>query len=129
MPEDKKEVSVRLHRDSKGEIRLIGGVSPNLAIEVEILPLTYGVSRKLESFGEALYDWSDEDKITVLNDHVITPEIHIDGLDDLYDNFDAWIIEELLQSVFLYSGMGRLYGEDTEGNVEGEDQPEDENSQ
>ena len=133
MPKDKeerKEPNIRLHRNAKGELRPVPGVSPNLAIEVEVLPLTYGASRRLKSFGEALFDWSDEDRITVINEHLIWPKLNILDEDDLQDNFDGWVIEDLLQAIFLYSGMARLYEDpDIEGNVPSEDNKEEDDSQ
>jgi len=122
MSEDTK--NIRLHRNTKGEIRPLAGVSPNLGITVEVKPLTYGESRLYESFGEALFSWSDEDKMNLINNNIITAdgkEIKIKDLDDLYENFDAWTIEDLVQAIFMYSGMGRLYGpDDDEGNAEDE---------
>ena len=112
------EISLRIHRDENGAVHPIEGVSPMLSIPVKIVPLSYGASRKLESFGEALSDWSDEDKIYVINNHVAEPEIHIKDEDDLYDGFEAWTIEDLMQAVFLYSGLGRLYDPSVaEGNL------------
>lgn len=129
MPEDKevkRNPTIRLSRDPDGGVSPISGISPNLGIEVEVIPLTYGASRKLESFGEALFNWSDEDKIYVLNNHIKYPPMEIRDVKDLHEGFDAWAIEDLMQAVFLYSGMGRLF-EPSEGNVEGE--AEEENSQ
>lgn len=116
----KKFGSPRLRRDSKGEVQPIGGISPTLGIKVEVKPLNYGESRKLESFGEALFDWSDEDKVFVLNTCLVSPKLDIKDVDDLHENFDAWTIEDLVQAVFFYSGMGRLYDAENEGNVESE---------
>jgi hypothetical protein len=129
VPEAKKKEAknpIRLSRNDKGEVRPIKGVSPNLGIEVEVIPLTYGASRKIESFGEALFEWSDEDKIAVLNEHIHFPPMEIRDVKDLHESFDAWAIEDLMQAVFLYSGMGRLFvqDEETEGNVEGEAEEE-----
>ena len=119
-----KEVKLRIHRDEHGLIMPIDGVSPMLAIPVKIAPMTYGQSRKYESFGEALEDWSVEDKIAVINTHVVEPEIEIKDEDDFYENFEAWTVLDLLQSVFFYSGMGRLYSpEIAEGNLPSEDSP------
>ena len=124
MPDEVKKLPLRLLRDSKGEIRPIGGISPTLAIDVEVIPITYGQSRNLESFGEALYEWSDEDKLLVLQNHLKSPELDIRDVEDMHENFDGWVIEDLVQAVFFYSGMGRLYGlgedEEAEGNVDSE---------
>lgn len=126
MPEDKKDKrnpTIRLSRDSDGGVSPVPGISPNLGIEVEIIPLTYGASRSLESFGEPLFEWTDEDKIFVLNNHVKYPPMEIKDVKDLHESFDAWAIEDLMQAVFMYSGMGRLF-EAPEGNVEGEAEEE-----
>lgn len=124
MPEDQKvqKNPIRLSRNDKGEVSPIKGISPNLGIEVEVIPLTYGASRKLESFGEPLFEWSDEDKVYVLNNHIHFPPMEIRDVEDLHESFDAWAVEDLMQAIFLYSGMGRLFeqDEDSEGNVEGE---------
>ena len=121
--------TIRLHRDTKGEIRPLAGVSPNLGIQVEVKPLTYGESRLYKSFGDALFEWTDEDKMNLINNNIVTAdgkEVKIKDLDDLYENFDAWTIEDLVQAIFLYSGMGRLYSpEDNEGNAENEEKQDE----
>lgn len=125
---DKDGTQIRLHRDTKGEVRPIEGVSPNLGIKVEIKPLTYGESRLYKSFGEALFEWTDEDKMNLINNNVVTADgnvVKIKDLDDLYENFDAWTVEDLVQAVFMYSGMGRLYRPSgAEGNAGNEAQPD-----
>lgn len=111
MPKE-DNTTIRLHRDESGKVEAIAGLTPTLGIDVEIMPLTYGQSRKLKSFGEPLYEWTDEDKMTLINHHIAKAngkEIHIADLDDMYENFDAWTIEDLVQAVFFYSGLGRLY--------------------
>jgi hypothetical protein len=52
--------------------------------------------------------------------------MEIRDVKDLHESFDAWAIEDLMQAVFLYSGMGRLFvqDEETEGNVESEAEEE-----
>ena len=120
------EVKLRIHRDEHGDVHPIEGISPMLAIPVKIAPMTYGQSRTYESFGSALDDWSVADKIKIINDHVVEPEIQIESEDDFYDNFEAWTILDLLQAIFFYSGMGRLYGTETAaGNLPSEDSETD----
>ena len=120
MSEEAKKERLRLRKED-GEIATVKGTSPVLAQDVVIRPMTYGDSRNYASFGEALYSWSDEDKIACLNRHVVEPEIHIEDVDDLYDNFDPWTIEDLMQAVFFYSGMSRLFEGEQEGNAPVED--------
>ncbi len=119
---EEKKIVLRLGRDDEGNLKPAVGISPTLAIPVKVLPMTYGQSRNYESFGEALFNWTPEDKLRVINDHILEPEIHIKNLKDMEDNFDPWTIEDLVQSVFVYSGMSRLFGESTEGNVPAEDE-------
>lgn len=118
---DLKLTSLKLHRDSKGKIRPIEGMSPLLGMPVEILPLTYGESRNLGSFGMAIQDWSIEDKITLINDHIVVPKVHIEDEDDLLNNYDAWTVEDLIHAVITLSGLGRFYSPEDEGNVEDEE--------
>jgi Mg2+ and Co2+ transporter CorA len=98
----------------------IEGITPSIGIPVEVLPLTYGQSRMYKSFGESLFNWTDEEKMKLINDHIVTAnntEIHIKDLDDMYDNYDAWTVEDLVQAVYIFSGLGRLYEGEPEGNV------------
>ena len=125
MPE-KTKLTFRLHRDEKGEVMPIEGITPSLGIPVEVMPLTYGQSRLYKSFGESLFDWTDEEKFNLINDHIVTAnevELSIADLQDMYDNYDAWTIEDLVQAVYIFSGLGRLY-EGDEGNVDSEAQQE-----
>jgi len=120
-----KELSFRLHRDEKGEVMSIEGITPTLGIPVEVLPLTYGQSRTYQSFGESLFNWTDEEKVRLINEHIVTAnetEIFINGVNDLYENYDAWTIEDFVQAVYLYSGLGRMYEGPPEGNVDREAQ-------
>jgi hypothetical protein len=118
---------LRLRRNPEGEIYHIEGLSPTLGLEVKIRPLTYGESRALETFAKPLLKWSDEDKFTLLKNQLVVPELELEGVEDMKDNFDAWTIEDLVQAVAVYSGLARLYGDEeeiTEGNQESEaDEP------
>jgi len=118
-----KTKQFRLSRDSSGGVRPITGVSPTLGIEVLINPVTYGDSRHLTTFGKPLMEWCDEDKLYVLKNNLIEPDLGLESVDDMLNNFDAWTIEDLVQAVAVYSGLARLYtdpGDTTEGNAEGE---------
>jgi len=116
----KKDLTFRLHRDKDGNVMSIEGITPTLGIPVEVLPLTYGQSRMYKSFGESLFNWTDEEKIKLINEHIVTAneqEIHIKDVGDLYDNYDAWTVEDFVQAVYIFSGMGRLYEGEDEGNA------------
>jgi len=117
-----KKQQFRLSRDSDGGVHLIDGVSPTLGITVKIRPLTYGESRAMTTFGKPLLEWSDKDKFYVLSNNLIEPDLGVESVDDMLNNFDAWTIEDLVQATAVYSGLARLYTSpaDTEGNVEGE---------
>lgn len=114
---ESKPVNLRLRRNKEG-VTPVEGVSPNLAIPVKIKPMTYGDSRSYKSFGDPLFSWTDEEKVRCINEHVVEPEIEIEDVDDLNNSFDAWTIEELMQAIFVYSGMARLFEADEEGNEE-----------
>ncbi len=107
--EKKEATSLRLKRGADGKLATIEGVSPTMGIDCKILPMTYGQSRQYESFGENVYMWSDEEKLQVLNEHVIEPELDIKDVEDMMNEFDPWTIEDLVAAVFLYSGMQRLF--------------------
>lgn len=121
MSEEKKELELRLRRNPEGEVYHIEGVSPTLGIEVKVKPLSYGESRGLTTFGQPLLRWSNMDKFNLLTNNLIEPELGLEDVDDMLENFDAWTIEDLVQAVAVYSGLGRLYvSGPTEGNQEGE---------
>lgn len=128
MSEAKKQDNFRLRRNPKGEIYHLEGVSPTLGIKVKVRPLTYGESRGMASFAQPLLKWSNADKFFVLTNNLVEPDLGIESIDDMLDNFDAWTIEDLVQAVAVYSGLARLYpdSDSTEGNVEGEADPEPE---
>ena len=111
---DKDKIELRLQRDDSGELRSVDGLSPTLSMPVTVIPMTYGQSRSYKSFGDNVYMWSDEDKMDVINKHVVFPEIKLIDVADMHDNFDPFTIEDLVASVFVYSGMARLFI--TEGN-------------
>jgi hypothetical protein len=123
--EAKKQPHLRLRRNPEGEVYHLDGISPTLGIEVRINPLTYGASRNMETFGQPLLKWSAEDKFYLLTNHLVRPELDLESVEDMEENFDAWTIEDLVQAVAVYSGLARLYEDDTEGNVEGEANEED----
>lgn len=111
------EKELRLKRDDEGNLMPIDGVSPTLGLEVKILPMTYGAARRLDSFGKTLDEYTDEDRFTVITEHVLEPDLKLKSVDDMVNNFDPFTLDDLFQCVFLYSGIFRLYkrGEE-EGN-------------
>lgn len=116
MPKE-KDIKLRLKRNEDGGLCTVDGISPTLSLPVTLTPMTYGSSRCYDSFGENVYLWSDKDKMDVINKHIVKPEIHIESVEDMHENFDPWTIEDLVASVFVYSGMSRLFENATEGNV------------
>lgn len=118
---DHKIYSLKLHRDSEGNLRPIQGISPFLAMDVKVVPLTYGESKSYDSFGKSIYEWSEEDRMRLINEHVVEPEIEIESVDDMLNNYDAFVIEDLVHAVIIISGLGRLYDPESEGNVVGEE--------
>ena len=124
---EKKQKSYRLRRNPKGEVYHIEGVSPTLGIEVRIQPLTYGDSRNMATFGQPLLKWSDDDKFYILKNNLVEPDLELQDVEDMLENFDAWTIEDLVQAVAVYSGLARLYdGDGPEGNADSEAEEEEE---
>lgn len=117
---ENKGIKLRLKRGDDGELVPVDGITPTLSIPVKVIPMTYGSSRNYESFGENVYSWSNKDKMDVINKHIVEPEIHIESVEDMNENFDPWTIEDLVAAVFIYSGMSRLFENATEGNGEAE---------
>lgn len=116
MSKEDAKVKLRLDRNKDGNLVPVVGLSPTLGLPVVVIPMTYGQSRSYESFGDNVYNWSAEDKMSVINTHIVEPEITLENVEDMLENFDPWTIEDLVASVFIYSGMSRLF-ETTEGNV------------
>lgn len=116
MGEDKKTRFIdkmKIKRDADGEIAPVELVSPSLQIPIKLVPISYGETKSMDSFGLPLNMWSDEDRVFALN-HIL----EVDGeefgemtLEDL-DDLEAWTTEELFQTVALASGLARLFGLD-----------------
>lgn len=123
---NEQDQNLRLRRDEDGELMALDGVSPTLGIKVEVVPLTYGKSRTFKSFGQALNEWTDEEKCQLIREHIRSPNVRDDdgnlSVEDMLENFDAWTIEDLVQAVAVYSGLSRLFEDpgDTEGNADSE---------
>lgn len=117
------DLPLRLKRDEDGVLVPIKGSTPTLSMDIEVIPMTYGQSRNYNSFGEPVMLWSDEDKMAVINNHVIFPEIEIENVEDMNENFDPWTIEDLVAGVFIYSGMARLFVADPNEEAEATDKP------
>ena len=113
---------LRIKRDEDGEVVPVEGATPNLMLPCVVRPLLYGESRNYESFGEALGDWSSEEKFRLLKDHLVFPEFDAESVEDMENNFDPWTLEDLVQAIFFFSGLGRLYvaEDDEQGNESGE---------
>lgn len=110
-----EDLKLKLHRSEDGRLKTLKGVTPTLGMDIEILPLTYGQSKSFESFGKPLMQWTDEEKCRLINECVETVEgvewQDID-VDEMEDDFDPWTINDLIQAVAVYSGMGRLFEAD-----------------
>lgn len=119
---DLRIAPLRIRRDEAGEVVPVEGVTPNLMMPCVVRPLLYGQARSYESFGEALKDWSTEEKFRILKEQLVFPEFDATDAKDMEDNFDPWTLEDLVQAVFLFSGLGRLYiqDEESEGNADSE---------
>ncbi len=114
MEKSRKRVSFVIRRDATGEIAAKTVTSPTLLLEIKLKPMTYGETKQFLSFGNGFDDWSDEDKWLLLKNHVVS----VNGesfeditLEDVMD-MEAWVATELIQTVALESGLGRLF--DTE---------------
>lgn len=117
MSEDTKEVDLRLERDDDGNLKPIEGVTPRLGIEIVARPISFGQSRKIDNWGEAIIHWSDEDKAMVLRENVVEPD-DFDGVtvEELYEDFEAFTVEDVVQAVAFLSGYGRFFEDiDEEG--------------
>lgn len=111
--EDEKEVSLRISRDSSGEVEPIEGVSPNLNIQVKVLPITVAQSYELESWGMPSLRWTAEDKARILRENVIEPSDFGDDLtaEELKNEFEAFAVDDIVQAVAIYSGYKRFFEE------------------
>lgn len=116
MPEEKKEVSLRLERDEDGNLVPKSGVSPRLGIDVKARPITYGQSRNIDGWGNAVVMWSDEDKLKVLKENLIEPDDFdgVEDVDDLRENFEAFAVEDIVMGIAILSGYGRFFEDDEE---------------
>lgn len=117
-----KVAPLRVKRDESGDVLPVEGATPNLMLPCIIRPMLYGESRNYESFGEALNAWSPEEKFRLLKDHLVFPEFDAESVRDMEENFDPWTLEDLIQAIFFFSGLGRLYvqEDDEPGNAGGE---------
>jgi len=117
-----KVAPLRVKRDKDGAVLPVEGATPNLMLPCLVKPLLYGESRNYESFGEALSDWSPEEKYRLLKEHLVFPDFDAENVEDMENNFDPWTIEDLVQAVFFFSGLGRLFisEDDGQGNARSE---------
>ncbi len=112
----------KVNKDDEGNVLPVEGVSPTLGIEVKVLPLRYGESRQLESFGQPFVNWSSEDKATLLSNNLVEPDLNAEYDDGeltamrLEEDFEAWFVEDMVQAVGVYSGLKRLF-ESAEGKA------------
>lgn len=121
MDNDLKIHSLKLHRNEEGDLVPIEGISPMLNMNVKVIPFTYGQSKTYDSFGLSIFEWSEEERMRLINEHVVDPEIDIESVEDMEENYDAFVIEDLIHAVLIISGMGRFYDPDSAGNVVGEE--------
>ena len=112
--------SLKLHRDEDGNLIPVQGISPMLQMDVKVVPFTYGQSKTYDSFGKSIFEWTEEERMRLINEHVVVPEIELDSIKDMEENYDAFVIEDLVHAVLIISGMGRFYDPDS-GNVVGEE--------
>jgi len=101
----------RLKRDSDGNLVPIESVTPTLNTTIKCLPITWGQSKLWDSFGEPVTQWTDEDKVSLINENLVDPELN--GGDDLTvelleSNYEAFFIEDLVHGILMASGLSRI---------------------
>lgn len=114
----------KLKRDKDGSLEAVECQSFTLGLHIKILPLTYGQSRRMESFGQPLSSWSETDVAMILDENLVAMKDHgeeewseVGGVTvaDLSD-LDAFIVQDIIESVLQYSAFHRLYQRE-QGNV------------
>lgn len=120
--------SIRIARDEDGNPVPIQGESPLMKIQIKVKPISYGESKRLSSFGDAVVEWDDEDKLYLLRNNLIEPNIddEFEGqmtVENLREDMEAFIVNDLIQGIVMYGGMGRLFA-DEEGKVNAPDTDE-----
>lgn len=122
MSDEDKEVTLRLRRDEDGNLKPVEGVSPRLGIEVVARPITYGQSRDIEKWGHPIIEWTDEDKAKVLRENLVEPDEFADvTVEELYRDFEAFQVEDIVQAIAFMSGYGRFFEEDEEAGKDPQD--------
>lgn len=107
-----EEYNLRVSRDEDGNLTPVEGESPTLGIPVKVIPITYGQSRRIEAFGKPIIEWTDEEKLMVLKENLVEPDEFYESdvtVEDFRNNYEAYKVEDLVQAVVVYSGLGHLF--------------------
>lgn len=114
----------KLKRNSDGRLEEVECQSFTLGLYIKILPLTYGQSRRMESFGQPLPKWTATDIAMILDENLVAMKDHLEEdwvevggvtVNDLSD-LDAFMVQDIVESVLQYSAFHRLYQRDS-GNA------------
>jgi len=114
------DYDLRVTRNEDNEIEPVDGESPTLGLPVKVIPITYGQSRKIENFGKPLMQWTTAEKLMVLKENLVEPSVFREEdvtVEELENDFEAYKVEDLVQAVAVYSGLGHLF-ERAKGKVE-----------
>lgn len=115
----------KLKRSSDGALEAVECQSFTLGLHIKVLPLTYGQSRRMESFGMPLGKWSDTDIAMILDECLVAVKDHDETewsevgnvtVADLQE-LDAFIVQDWVESILQYSAFNRLYQKE-QGNGE-----------
>lgn len=122
----------KVARTEDGSLVAKDGQTLTLSMEIKVLPMTYGDSQSYDSFGLPVKKWKDEEKARLLTKNLVQlegEEVGTVTADDLPE-IEAYVLNDVLESVLFMSAINRLYDtpEDNaaEGNAEAPEESEEE---
>lgn len=86
---------------------------------IMILPVTYGESLQFESREKETHDWSLKDKLMLLRNNVVKPDLSELTMEQMTNDFDGMLVDEIVEAVLLYSGILRHVAEAQTGVKKG----------
>lgn len=110
----------RVTRNEDDEIDPNEVESPRIGFEVEVIPLTLGDTYNLEGWTKEGQDFTDEDKIYMLRNNVVSvdgeslevPDDEDEAVEYVVNTFSPYLVQDLVDSVQLGSGLESMLGKE-----------------
>lgn len=93
-----------IRRDEDGRVIPLEVEVSGVGLMIRFRPLTLGAVLTFKEPGKPVVDWPLDDKVRLLREHVIEPDLSKLTAQEVRERWDHWTFDRLCSTVAMYSG-------------------------